>query len=583
MKKFLLQKNKGSAMLISVIYFMFISLAAVSGIASPLLKTYKDANVNLNSKKAYFLAESGVEDAVYRLKNSMQIGTEENLSLDGNTVTTNISSPSANEKSIVSLGDVSNYNRSLGVNLTTDVGVSFNYGVQVGSGGLHLDSGVISGNVYANGPITATSSGSNRITGHAISANSPSLTADQSHGSGSPSYNVVFANNNATQDIGQSFQIADDTLPLNKVEFYIRKVNSPSDATVTIRNDSSGSPGTTILATGTLPASTVTTSYGWIPVSFTTNPILQLNTTYWLVIDASTNASNYYNIGANSNSYASGVGKIGRVGSSWSNTTPSGLDYFFRVYLGGINGSIIGNSQWTQLPIGASSGDARAHTVNYVTTPGSIYCQSGTGNNKSCSSATMPVYIEFPVSDANIEAWQAEAEAGGTHNGNYTVGWAGATLGPKKINGNLTVSGGGVLTMTGNLWVTGNIEITGGATVKLNHTYGQDDGVIIANGTVLVSGGGNATGSGTSGSYIMLLTTNTGTSAFTVSGGAGAMIAYAHKGTMTVTGGTSLKETVAHRLVVSDGSSVTYETGLTNNNFSSGPSGTWSVNSWKEE
>ena len=36
------------------------------------------------------------------------------------------------------------------------------------------------------------------------------------------------------------------------------------------------------------------------------------------------------------------------------------------------------------------------------------------------------------------------------------------------------------------------------------------------------------------------------------------------------------------RITVSGGSNITYESGLTNNNFSSGPSGTWSVNSWQE-
>lgn len=577
------KKNKGSAMLISIVYFMFISLAAVSGITSPLIKTYKDSNTILNSKKSYFLAESGVEDAIYRLKNNLSIDAEEIISLNGNTATTQIDSPSADQKSINSLGDVSNYNRNLSVDLSTDTGVSFNYGVQVGPGGLHLDSGTINGNVYANGPITATSSGSNRITGSAVSANSPALSADQSHGSGTPNYNVVFANNNATQDVGQSFQISSDVLPLNKVEFYIKKVGSPGSATITIRNDSSGSPGSTIFATGTLTGSTVTTSYGWIPVSFTSNPILQLNTTYWVVIDASSNTNNYYTIGANSNSYSNGLGKIGRLGSSWSNTTPSGLDYFFRIYLGGINGSIIGNSQWTQLPIGTTSGDARANTINYVNATGNIYCQSGTGNNKSCLALTDPVYIEMPVSDANIEAWQAEAEAGGVHNGSIVVGYAGATLGPLKINGNLTVSSGGTLTMTGNLWVTGNITLNGGGTLRLHSSYGADDGVVVVDGTVSVSGGGNATGSGTSGSYIMLLTTSNSSSAFSISGGAGAMIAYATRGTMTATGGTSLKEAIAYRLVVSGNSNVTYESGLTNNNFSSGPSGTWSVNSWKEE
>jgi hypothetical protein len=60
------------------------------------------------------------------------------------------------------------------------------------------------------------------------------------------------------------------------------------------------------------------------------------------------------------------------------------------------------------------------------------------------------------------------------------------------------------------------------------------------------------------------------------------MIAYAPNGTITVNGGASLKEATGYRIVVTGGSDITYESGLTNNNFSSGPSGTWGVNSWKE-
>ena len=70
--------------------------------------------------------------------------------------------------------------------------------------------------------------------------------------------------------------------------------------------------------------------------------------------------------------------------------------------------------------------------------------------------------------------------------------------------------------------------------------------------------------------------------AIEVSGGSGAVIVYAPDGTIRITGGASLKEATGYRIYVSGGSSITYESGLTDNNFSSGPSGSWSINSWKE-
>lgn len=578
------EKNKGQAMLISVVYFLFISLSVVSGIVSPSVREYKTSSVDLNSKKSYFLAESGVEDAIYRIKENLPITGSTTLAIDGNTATTTVITGAGGDKTIESVGDIPDYsNRKLSASLSTDVGVSFNYGVQVGPGGLNMTgSGTVNGNVYANGPITGDSSAI--ISGSAISANSPSLVADQTHGSGTPSYDVVFANNNLTQDVAQSFSIAADTLPLNKVEFYIKKVGTPGDVIVTIRNDSSGNPGSTVLATGTLSANSVTTSYGWINVSFATNPVLVAGTTYWLVIDASSNASRYYTIGANNSGYGSGLGKIGRLGTSWSSTTPAGLDYFFKIYLGGVNGLIAGSSgsQWNQLHIGTVSGTAQANTVNYTHATGNIYCQNGTGNNKSCTVQSDPVYIAFPVSDANIEAWKTEAEAGGIHNGGIAVGYAGTTMGPRKIVGDLSVSGGGILTVTGTLWVTGNVTLNGGGRIVLASAYGSNDGVIVSDGDVSISGGGQATGSGTAGSYLMILTTSSSNTAMTINGGAGAVIAYAPNGTIAISGGASLKEATGYKMTVGGGSSITYESGLTNNNFSSGPGGTWNISSWAE-
>ena len=82
----------------------------------------------------------------------------------------------------------------------------------------------------------------------------------------------------------------------------------------------------------------------------------------------------------------------------------------------------------------------------------------------------------------------------------------------------------------------------------------------------------------------MLLSTSSDSSnAITVSGGAGAVIIYAPNGTINISGGASLKEATGYKMKVSGGSSITYESGLTNNNFSSGPSGSWAVEDWGEK
>jgi hypothetical protein len=562
-------------------FFVFISLTILIGIVTPVVREFKIATDGLKSKQSYFLAESGVEDVIYRLKNSLDVDATEIIVLGDSLSTTTITDIGGSQKQISTIGDIASRQRKIEVILNTATGVSFNYGLLAGQGGIYLDSGEIVGNVYSNGPITASSSGSNSISGTAISANSPSLISDQSNGSGTPTSNIIFGNANATQDIAQSFEI-DSESPLNKVSLFIKKVGSPGNLTVKIMNDSSGNVGSTLLASGTLSASSVTTSYGWIDVSFTTNPLLDNTKTYWLVLDGGYSSSKYYVMGANNNGYSGGIAKIGKLSGTWSDTTPSGLDYFFNLYLGGVNGLIQGDGRWNPLHIGTVSGTAWSHTINYVSATGNIYCQSELYNNKACISQADPVYISFPVSDANISEWETNASSGGTYSGNYTVGYAGATLGPKLITGNLTVSSGGTLTMTGTIWVKGNLILNGGGNIKLSSSYGADDAVIIVDGTVTITGGGHATGSGTPGSYIMILSKSTSSTAINVSGGAGAMIAYAPYGTISVSGGASLKEATGYRITVTGGSDITYESGLTNNNFSSGPSGTWGISGWEE-
>lgn len=578
MKNFLKNKrtqDKGAALITLLIFVFFITLSIVVGIVGPMIKEFSVSQNSVKSKQAYFLAESGIEDAVYRIKNSIDIDSSETISLLGHSATTTITDIGNDQKEILSVGNSNFRYRNIRTVLNTSEGVSFNYGIQTGQGGFQIISGTVNGNIYSNGPIYGT--GWSPINGSAISANGPSGTIDQENGSGAPTYDVVFAKTNAEQDVAQSFQVSNNSDGVSKVSFYIKKVGSPSNATVKIMNNSSGNPGSTVIASGTLSASLITTSYGWVEVSFTSNPILSTGTTYWIVIDSSNNNSNYYTIGASGNNYTNGVGKVGKLGSSWS--TPYTMDLFFKLQLGGITGLIQSTAgQWNLLPI---SGDAKAYNITHANVAGNLYCQVDGGNNKPCGTlSSPPTYQAFPISQGQVDDWKTEAESGGVINGNYNVGWAGASLGPKKINGNLTVSGGGTLSLTGTVWVNGTISLSGGGKIKLDNSYGSNDGVMISDGTISISGGGHATGSGTSGSYLVMITTSTGTSS--ISGGAGAVVFYAADGTLSISGGASLKAATANTVILDGNSTLTYESGLADLFFNSGPSGSWSIEGWGE-
>ncbi len=600
MKKEKKRKNNrqsGAAMLISVVFFLFISLATIAGLVNPTVREFKNSSVNLNSKKSYFLAESGGEDALYRVLNSMTIDGTEVLTIDNNSATTTITSPSGNDKQITAEGDVDGLQRKTDVAVTSGGGVGFNYGLQIGNGGVSLDGGsTITGSIYSNGSINAISS---TITGSATAADGPALTLSQSNELPlPPPSSITFRNVSGAQDYAQSFQLTEN-LALNKVQFYIKKVGAPANATVRLVADNNGSPSTTTIPIGTvtLTAASVTTSFTWIETIFTSFPSLMPNVKYWIVIDnGSQSSSNYFVIGANADtSYSSGTAKTGAYSGTWNATN---LDSYFRIYTGGISALIGGAAYVGGVVIG---GEAWAHVVKGASVAGSLYCTTGTFNNKACNTSKgIPPQLDMPFTDQNITDWKNSAALGGTitgatkcpggySSGNCTVNYAGATFGPGKITGNLVVNGGGTLTLTGTVWVVGTITVTAGGNVRLPSNYTLNSETIISDSYVILNGG-SYTGSGTTGSYLFVVSTSrcpydtycAGNKAITVSGGSGAIAVDAENGDVSLSGGAGVKAATGNSMTVTGGFNVTYDTGLASPSFINGPVGSWIVETWKE-
>ncbi len=579
-----IKRNRGAAMMLSVVSFLFISLAIIAGLVSPSLRQFRNAAITLNSKQAYVLSESGIEDAVYRTRNNMTIGSSETITLGSNTATTTITDNGFGSKSISSTGDVSSYQRKIALSLSEGDGLSFSYGIQAGAGGFNIGTnGYIDGSIYSNGDVVGSSNA--EVTGSVTVANTPASVADQSNGSGVPDYNLIFAKTDSSEDIAQSF-VASSTGPLNKVEFYIKKVSTPSNATVYLTYDDDNEPDkNNDLASGTLSASLVSTSYGWVTVTFNTNPNIVSGTKYWLVISASDNNSKYYTIGANT-TFSNGASKIGNYwDQDWNNNSPSNADLFFKVYLDGLVGSIdnvdIGN---------AGVGNAYANTVKNSSIAGINYCQTGTNNNKSCNTSLPdPSPQPMPISDQNIQDWKDDATTGGTINGNYTPGGYGISLGPKKINGDFHLDDRDVLTLTGTIWVTGNLRIDKRAIVQPSELYGGSSVAIIVDGRITISNRAEFN-SNSSNSYILALTTSNcpfspscdGYDAIELSSRVEAVILYAANGIIDVRSRAKARQLTAYGIDLGNDSELIYDSGLINQNFIGGPSGSWNVSGWGE-
>ena len=564
-------------MLIAIIFFLFISLAIIAGLVSPTIREFKIVADTVRSKQSFILSESGIEDAYYRLKNAKPIDSPTSLTLNDNTATTVITDSGYNEKTITSLGDVSLRQRKSELILGTGDGFSFNYGMQIGNGGLEMsNAATINGSVYVNGDIMGNNSPN--ITGSAIAADRTTEVIDQINDTGTPTDTIQFGTTTSTQDAAQSFTVATSDVA-TQVAVYIKKSGTPGKINVRITTDASGKPATSSLTTGTILAANVTTSYGWATTVLSGSVTLVPGTTYWLVLDTGVSSS-YYIWGANNAGYANGLGKIGQYGTTtWNNTSPSGLDAFFKIYLGGVNSTI------NHVTIGqAGVGIASAHNITETTVAGNLYCQTGSDNNKSCdTSQGDPPPLNFPISDAQIQGWKDEALLGGTQTGNINLTNSETlTVGPQKIVGNLNMSNNTILTVTGTLWITGNINLSNNAIVRLASAYGSGSGMIISDGTVSTSNSATFNGSGTSGSYFMMLTTSTAAGAITIDNSAGTVILVAPYGKINFSNTASAKAVIAKTVSMSNFSSLIYESGLVNQNFVSGPSGGWNIKTWQE-
>ncbi len=571
--------SRGQAALFAIVIVMVLMLSAVSGATALALKETNAASQNLKSRFAYFTAEAGIDDAVYRLYRGKKLGTSFGLNLNGATSNIDIGQPSQSEREITAVGDISGIERALKTNMSINsVGASFFYGVQVGQGGLSMsNNATINGSVFSDGSITGANGAS--ITGDVVVAGG--LSSDPTIEWTTNNSDQNFATVSTNRDIAQSFT-ATASGALNQVSVNVAKIGAPaSSLTVRIAADNGGKPSTSSLASANISPSSVGTTASWINISFSTAPNLTNGAEYWIILDYGSNsATNYWNWRKDSSdAYASNTG---RTTSDWSSGsaiwTNVGGDLAFQIWIGGTITKI------DTMTIGSVT-TSSAHANLFVNT---------TVHGSNCPNEYCVVdnqsQVPLPFSDGAIQDLKDGGAAGGVcappdcdASGNLQITGT-KTYGPKKITGTLTVTNNGNLTLSGTLWVVGDVNLSNNCKVHLASGYGGMSGVIVSNGKITVSNNCIFSGSGTAGSYIMLLADKNTPSLTTleVSNNSLGVVYYASHGKIELENNAAAKEATGYGIEMDNNATVTYESGLANINFSSGPSGGWSINSWDE-
>lgn len=229
-------------------------------------------------------------------------------------------------------------------------------------------------------------------------------------------------------------------------------------------------------------------------------------------------------------------------------------------------------------------GDAYADICNSSVITGVLHANTQTGCTfASLTTSDLPIVpIPLPLSAATIDEWKNDAQAGGTTVGDYNRSSGSSSLGPKKIAGNMTIDNSAQMTLTGTVLVTGNVIIKNDARVQLSGGYGSTSGVLIAEGTIVLENNSVSSGSGSAGSYLMYLSATSTDPAITIKNNAIADVLYASQGFVQVENNAQMREVTGNGLRIKNNATVTYEIGLQDAAFTSGPGGGWTVTSWKE-
>ncbi len=618
-----------------VVLLTIIVASFVSVLAGTLLTNSRALRRASDNSLGLQLAESGIDKALWCLNHPTVTGCSSyagETAEQGAGAFSVTASTSGTTGTITGTGTVNGQTRTVKIQVANQASesVSFFYGLQSGTGGITMDNNAkVVGNVYSNGSVTG--SNNSRVTGDAVLAVGNALV----NAAADPNpYTITnFGTSSSTQYVAQSF-VPTVSEKVYEVDLKVGKYNNPSaNLTIEIRNDSGGNPGSvlgsTTLNSGTIPDSALAGwENGWTEVNVLTSNALTSGTPYWVVLKASsTNATKYFKVvRANDDAlYASGTAKIG---SSFSTLTPlcgSACDMAFQVKMGGTfpilkvagSGSIPG-----------VGGNAYANTIEsttaakhacYQTLVGTVKAGNGTETCSATSTGQVPCVTDntedgdtpqchagnddpapapFPLTTAQISQMEAQAEAGGVTTCSPTCAIAaGASIGPQKYLGDVTLPEHETVTLNGTVWVTGTIRLRNSNILMLSEGYGSSGGIVIAHdpadevnkGRVVLEENVKILRNSNTTTNILMLAMNKSDEsenpAFKADNNVNKkdgdqddeerLVIYAHNGVAYLDNNVNPEAITAKRIHLSENTEITYLSGLQSAYFSSGPGGAW--------
>jgi hypothetical protein len=525
--------SRGAVLVMIVFLTIAISLAVIQSASTRSFLELRSLRTMTHANSAYYATEAGVEDVFYRTVKGKNIPSRVTVTLSDASSTVQKLPLSTTENQYFAFGQSNTMEVRKNYFAISNGRTNFSlvYGVLAGDGGLSIGANtLITGtgtkrtDVYSNGPITGTLNST--VNGNVTSAfMTPPESGIQS--TRCVAYEAIGGINTG---LSQSFTYSGvQSTQLASVSLLLRRSGSIANPIVSIYPDLLGSPGAVALASSSLSSILIPSDAGllpsvssiWVPIAFKTLPMLAPGTKYWIVVSlASPNASTGVLSWCRNDAYDFlSDAKFKNASNVWA-TLMAGLSKANLTFKMTTGSTAMGNAITGIVTNGTAKGDS----ILSSTIKGDAYFQSLSADSsvlgvKYPGSATPPK-VPLPISDAQITQWETDATNGGIVNGNCTgtcfstvvfvsPTQTGSGMGPRKIVGNLTLSGG-IYYIIGTLYVTGNISLNTQTSVKCAPSYGTNSCIIIADGTITAIDSANFAGSGAPGSFILLLSTKKG-------------------------------------------------------------------------
>ncbi len=284
----------------------------------------------------------------------------------------------------------------------------------------------------------------------------------------------------------------------------------------------------------------------------------------------------------------------------------AGNDIYGDMKLGGPNGAIFGihatGTVWAHAVGSSTNGATIIDKDAYYQTIASNVTVTGARHASSTDLATS----SFPIPDALITKWEADANAGTTLASSWCDTYSGGvcsiddprTIGASVIPFDLIIKSKGntatVLTVSGPVWIKGNLTIQTG--IKIASSLGDTNVPIIVDkttdransSTVTVQQGSSFSGSGTSKSWVFIISQNNSAetggavTAFSMQQGSSALVVYAAHGLLTLSQSAQIVSASAYKMTLANTSNVIFDTNLLSVLFSSGSGSAFSIVNWSQ-